>query len=210
MSKQDDALPLPQPKSSKGPTAEDLKALSVQKAWLDKHINWGSLRRLLYRNTCDAVIGAEIVQELYHDMLQWAPEELQGLQLPQYYANMAVIHRLSNWRRQFPQMAPLPDDYENTSGESPSAEQVLETREQVVELLGTLPPQWVMPWLLCRHYGYTDVEAAQKLGLTVDAVKKRVLRAQNYLQILAAASPPASLFKRVRTFIQRKERRRDK
>jgi DNA-directed RNA polymerase specialized sigma24 family protein len=210
MSKQEDALPLPPPGSSKGPTAEDLKALSVQKAWLDKHIDWGSLRRLLYRKTCDAVIGAEIVQELYHDMLQWAPEELQGLQSPQYYANMAVIHRLSNWRRQFPQMDPLPDDYESTSGESPSAEQVLETREQVVELLGTLPPNWVNPWLLCRYHGYTNAQAAEKLGLTVDAVKKRVLKAQDCLQILAAASPPTSLLERVRNFIQRKERRRDK
>jgi DNA-directed RNA polymerase specialized sigma24 family protein len=210
MSKQDDALPLPQPRSSKGPTAEELRALSVQKAWLDKYINWKALRRLVYSNTCDAVIGSEIVQDLYHDMLQWAPEELQGLQAPQAYANMAVIHRLSNWRRQFSQTDPLPDDYEDTPDESPSLEQVLETREQVVELLAELPPEWVNPWVLCRYFGYKNAEAAQKLSLTVDAVKKRVLRADNYLQILAAAPPPPSVFNRVRNFIQRKERHHDK
>jgi DNA-directed RNA polymerase specialized sigma24 family protein len=205
-----DALPLLQARSSKGPTAEELKALTVQKAWLEKHINWKSLRSLAYRNIRDAVIGREIVRELYHDMLQWTPEELQGLRSPQAYANMAVNNRLSNWRRRFPQADPLPDDYENPD-EVPSLEEVLETRDQVVELLGDLPKKWLEPWLLCRYYGYSNAEAAQELGLTVDAVKKRVLRGGNHLQmLLAAAPPPPSPLERVKNFIQRKERHHGK
>ena len=210
MSKQDDALLLPQSRSSKGPTAEELKALSVQKAWLEKHINWKTLRRLAYSNTGDAAIGNEIVQELYHDMLQWAPEELQGLQAPQAYANMAVLHRVFNWRRQFPETDPLPVEYERILGEAPSPEMILETRDQVVELLAKLPKEWVHPWLLCRHYGYKHSEVAQKLDLTVEAVKKRVRRGDNYLQMLVAAPPAPSVLNRVRNLIQRKERHRDK
>jgi DNA-directed RNA polymerase specialized sigma24 family protein len=210
MSKQDDALPLLQPRSSRGPTAEELKALTVQKAWLEKHINWKSLRRFAYRNIRDAVIGREIVQELYNDMLQWTPEELQGLRAPQTYANMAVNHRISNWRRRFPQADPLPDDYENPD-EVPSLEEVIETRDQVVELLGDLPKGWLEPWLLCRYYGYSNAEAAEKLGLSVDAVKKRVLRGSSHLQMLLTASPlPAPLLERVKDFIQRKGRRHGK
>src|SRR5882757_5999434 len=162
MSKQDDVLLLPQSRSPKGPTAEELKAL----------------RAIIYRKTSEPAIGDEIVQELYHDMLQWAPEELQGLKAPQAYANTAVIYRLLNWRRQFPQTDPLPVEYEGPPEEAaPSPEEILETRDQVVELLAKLPKQWVDPWLLCRYHGYTNAEAAQKLGLTVDTVKKRVLRA---------------------------------
>jgi DNA-directed RNA polymerase specialized sigma24 family protein len=178
--------------------------------WLERHINWKTLRGLVYKKTGDAVIGSEIVQELYRDMLQWAPEELHGLRSPQTYANMALVHRIANWRMMFPQADLLPDEDENASDEAPSMEEGLETREQVVELLAELPTEWVEPLIWCKVYGYSAEAAAERLNLTADAVKMRVLRALNYLRMLVAAPPPETLRSRVRNFLQCKERHHGK
>jgi len=205
MLKQDDALPLRQRGSSKGPTAEDLTRLSVQKAWLNENINWKTLRGIAYADIGDPATGSDIVQELYHDMLQWAPEELQGLRAPKTYAKRAVKNRILNWRRHFPQTDPLPDGYENIP-----MEDALGSAEQVIELAAELPKEWAEPWVLRRCGGFKHAEIAGMLNLTVDAVKKRVRRADNYLLMLATTPPEPSRFDQVRNFIRRKDRRHDK
>jgi DNA-directed RNA polymerase specialized sigma24 family protein len=210
MSKKDEALTLPPPKSTKGPTAEDLKALSVQKAWLEKHINWKALRRIAHVAVGEVATGSDLVQELFNDMLQWAPEELEGVWAPQDYATKAIHNRVLNWRRRFRHTDPLPQNAASIPDHMPPMEEALVSPSQVVELFAKMPKAWVGPWVLYKVYGYKHEETAQKLGLTLDAVKKRVRNADDFLETLATRPTPLSALERIGNFIQRKERRRDK
>jgi DNA-directed RNA polymerase specialized sigma24 family protein len=208
MSNQDDALPLPRPRSAKGPTPEELQAHLSQHAWLEECINWQAMRRRARRDTRDATVADEIVQDLHNDMLQWTLEELQGLQSPGGYANKALTHRLLNWRRQASRTTSLQDNFDTTADSAMSFEELWEVRDEAVKLLGELPSEWVAPLVMCKAYEYTAEETALKLNLTANIVKKRVVRAMHYLR-LKAAVPDHSLVSRVKNFIRRKEHRND-
>ena len=206
----DDALSLPQCQSSKGPTAEEINAPHTQQAWLEKHIDWQALRRLIHKNMRDPVAGSEIVQTLYRDMLQWTPEELQGLRSPQGYANSTVIHRLGSWRRKRPEVQLRTGACENVVGDAPLQEEFPESREQVIGLLAQLPKEWSESWVLARYYGYTHAQIAQKSQITVEAAKTLVYTADAHLQLLATAKSSRSPLDRIRNFFQRRERRHGK
>lgn len=180
----DDELPLGV-RTAKGPTAENLKSLAVQAAWLREHIKWEKLRCYAYSCVRDITLVDEIVQELYRDLLQWSPEKLQSLNKPDVYAKQALKHRLFNWISRYAKpvtTTSLPDDDENIVDESPSQEDVLDNRQRVINLLAKLPEKWARPFVLTKIYGYTVAETAKELGLTAGAVKKRVLRSVQLLR----------------------------
>ena len=204
-----DALPLPQP-TRNGPTAEDLRALAARNRWLQEHINWQGLRRLAYSRTSDAVIGNEAVQDVYHGMLDWTVEELAALRHPKAYARRAVLNRSIDLRgRSTIKTISLPDDYEIGPDPSPLPEKQLETREQVRNLLAELPESWRAPLVFIVVHGFTIEEAAAKLGLSHDTVKKRCANALKYLRIISGVLPPDSLVQRVKKLLQRKGRHND-
>jgi len=206
MSNQDDGVPwLP---SAKGPTAEDLKELAEQAAWLNEAIDWDNLCHYASSFIPDQTIGDEIVKQLYHDMLLWPAERLRGVRKPQAYAKRALRNRLLNWITRYAKpdkTAPLPDDYD-IPDESPSLEAVLDTRNQVINLLAELPPEWREPFILTKVYGFTAEETAKRLNVTVDMVKKRVAKALNYCE----ARPPDTLLGCLQKIItRRKEQHHD-
>ena len=210
MSKEDDVLPLPQSRVSKGPTAEELKACSAQAAWLAANINWKVLRRLAYRHTRDPTIGRELVQELHNDMLLWSLEKLLTLDKPEAFAYTLMSNRLIDWTRKASRTSPLSEDSLQIADQAPSLEEQLSTRGQALALMAKLPLKYAEPLIYCKAYEYTAEETAEILHLTVDVVKKRMRKALDQLEIMAAAAPEDSLFDRLRSFIKRKERRHDK
>jgi len=210
MAEKDDALILRPGRRSKGPTAEELNRHIPQKRWLDANINWGRLRKIAYTKMRDPVITDELVQDVYDDMGLWTLEELQGLRNPKGYACIAVRNRILRWKQdqfrtidQF-RSVQLQDDYENIPARELSMEQTLENQQQVHLLLSSLPKEWREPWLLRNYYGYTHEKTAQHLHLTVDAVKKRVRRADIYLNMLATTPDEPTILDRVRNVFKRK------
>ena len=204
---EDDALRLPAPRL-KGPTAEDLWKLDAQVRWLKLHINWQSLRRFAYSRTDDAVIADEAVRDVYHQMVQWSVEDLEGLQHLKAYVQRAVLNRIIDLRASDARTTSLPVDYENTLDNRPTPEKWLETRDELRELLAELPESWREPLVNVGMYGFTIEETAARLTLTHDAVKKRVANAIKYLNIMRGLLPQDSLFRRVKRLLLR-ERRRD-
>jgi DNA-directed RNA polymerase specialized sigma24 family protein len=206
MSNEDDGVPwLP---SAKGPTAQELKALAAEAAWLNESIDWEKLCHYASSFTLDQTIGDEIVKQLYHDMLQWPPEKLRALRKPQAYAKTALKNRLLNWVSRYARpdrITSLPENYENIADDSPSLEAVLDTRRQVVNFLAELPPEWLEPFILTKVYGFTAEETAKELNLTLDAVKKRVVKAFHYCE----ARPPDTLLSPVQKITRRKGQHHD-
>jgi RNA polymerase sigma-70 factor (ECF subfamily) len=201
MSKQHDGVPWSP--AAKGPTAQDLKALAEEAAWLNEVIDWEKLCHYASSFTNDQTLAEEIVKQLYHDMLQWPPEKLRSLRKPQAYAKTALKNRLLNWieRHARPdKVVSLPDDYDSIADASPSLEAVLDTRRQVINFLAELPPEWLEPFVLTKIYGFTAEETARKLNLTLDVVKKRVVKALHYCE----ARPPDTLLSPVQKIIRPK------
>ena len=207
MAKKDDALTLQAGRSPKGPTAQDLTRAIQQKQWLDQNLKWGSLRRIAYSQIRDVVTSGEIVQEVYNDMLQWTLEELRGLRKPQAYASASVRNRVYRCMEIRSRAVPLQDDYAESLECGVSMEQALEDAEQVQLLLSNLQIEWLEPWLLKKYYGWKYEEIAARQGLTVDAVKGRVRRADDYLNTLATLNSESSIIDRIRKLFKRKERR---
>jgi RNA polymerase sigma factor (sigma-70 family) len=208
MSNQDNALPSPPPSNPKDPTPEEVRAISIRSEWLRANIDSKSLRRRAYRFTHDAQFGADIVQDLHGDMLEWSIEELQGIHLPQRYAYRAITHRLLNRKRGEKRKISGDEHFERTPHPDKPLEELWESRDRVLKLLAELPPEWRGPLLLCKVDECTSEEAAKELNLTVDQVKKRVARAVNYLRVRAAI--PDSVLERARNFIRRKGARHEK
>jgi RNA polymerase sigma factor (sigma-70 family) len=205
MSNQDNALPSPPPSDPKKPTPEEVQDISIRGEWLRANIDWKALRSRAYRSTHDAQLGADIVQDLYGDMLEWSIEELQGIHLPQRYAYRAVTNRLLNCRRGEKRQIPID---EKTPDPGRQIEELWESQDEALKLLAELPPEWKDPLLLCKVHECTAEEAAKRLNLTVDQVKKRIARAVNYYRVRAAA--PDSVLARARNFIRRKGSRHEK
>jgi DNA-directed RNA polymerase specialized sigma24 family protein len=196
----DDALPKRKP-GSKAPTAEEVRALAEQIKWLQKNIKWQALRQIAYHRTDDAVVADESVRDVYHRMLRWSVEELEGFQNPQAYARQAVIHRVIDLRAPFNGRISLSDGHENIL-EVPSPEEELATRDQVIALLAELPESWREPLVYTVVYGFTIEETAAKLHLTYDTVKKRAANALKYLRIRCGVIPPDSLLERVKKLLR--------
>lgn len=206
MTKQDDGVPWSS--SVKGPTAQDLKALAEEAAWLNAAVNWDKLCRYACSFTLDPTIAEEIVKQLYHDMLQLPAERLRSLRKPQAYAKKALKNRLLNWisRHARPdKVSSLPDNYEDIADDGPSLDAVLDTRQQVIDFLAELPPEWLEPFILTKVYGFTAEETARKLNLTLDTVKKRVVKAFHYCE----ARPPDTLLSSVQKITKPKGSRHD-
>src|SRR6185312_97469 len=145
MSKKDDALPLPQPPRSRGPSAAQLRANAAQDAWLKEKINWQILRKRAYRFIRDPVIGGEFCQELNNYMALFSMEELLDLRCPQAYATTCLEHRLLNWRRRASRTASSPDNFDSIADPTIPLEQLWETHDEVVKLLADLPAKWYEP-----------------------------------------------------------------
>jgi RNA polymerase sigma-70 factor (ECF subfamily) len=207
MPKKDDALPLRHSTPAKGPTAEELSRQVPQKTWLDKNINWGRLRRFAYIRTGDPTIGGEIVQEVYNNMCLWSLEELTGRTNPKGYVFVSIRNRIYKWKKRQSRFVPLPDDFENLSIDERSPEHVLEDQDYVVSILGMVQDEWRVPWVLHRHEGLKYEEVAQRLGLSIDAVKKRVRRADALLVMLVTTPPEPSIISRVKEFFKHKDHR---
>ncbi len=204
MSKQeDDAGRSPLPKR-RGPTAEQLRELAAQDRWLKEHINWQGLRRFAYSHEDDAVICDEAVQDVYHRMVGWSVEDLEGLRHPKAYTRQAVLNRINDLRAAI--ASSLPDDYESVPDNTPPPEEQLERREQAIELLAELPQSWREPLVYIRVYGFTIEETALELNLTHDSAKKRGANALKYLKIICGVLPQDSLVRRVKKLLQREGR----
>src|SRR6185437_2281247 len=202
----DDVLPFLSPKS-KGPSVKQLRELSEQNQWLQAHIDWNALGALAFIRTKDPVRGNEVVQELYHKMLRWPLKELQKLKEPQAYATRAIINRAQNSRRWFRRVAVARDPYDpyaQLPSHTPTPERVVESRQEVRQLLAKLPTEWRIPYVLTEYYGFSIEEVAGYLSLTVDAVKKRKVNALKLLQILLNIIPPDSIVDRAKKLVQRK------
>jgi RNA polymerase sigma factor (sigma-70 family) len=207
MPKKDDALPLRHSIPAKGPTAEELNRQASQKKWLDENINWGRVRRFAYTRTGDPTIGGEIVQEVYNTMCLWTLEELTGKTDPKRYVRVAIRNRAWKWKKRQSRFVPYPDGLETPPVDERSPENVLEDQDYAVSILGMVQEEWRVPWLLHRVEGLKYEEVAQRLGLSVNAVKKRVRRADALLVMLITTPPEPSIIDRARELFKHKEQR---
>lgn len=106
------------------------------------------------------------------------------------YATMAARNGAINWYRAEDRHASLSDAHDVLAENSDPCERVC-TQEEVLHWLATLPHTLSVPLVLCWVYGYTAQECAPLLGISVDAIRKRIHRALKVLRAQSRVSFPS-------------------
>jgi DNA-directed RNA polymerase specialized sigma24 family protein len=180
-----------------------------QRAWLEKNIDAEALRMFAFEQVRDAQVAYDCVEDSLSAMAGKPIAELEEIGNPQGYAYLAVARRVSNWRRDRRKFATWPVGFD-APDTAPSPEIQVGSVQECAELLRMLPEDHLAPFLLCKYYGYTSKQAAEKLNIGESLVKKRVARALMFLNPDGRAARRRSLKSRIRIFFKRRKRNHDK
>jgi predicted DNA-binding protein (UPF0251 family) len=132
--------------------------------------------------------------------------ELAMLCNPQAVAADAIDKRVLNWIRDHQRLIPYVPAFE--VGHAPMPELQVENQQDVMEVMSMLPESDAELLCLCKAWGYSLEEAAQKLNISVEVAKKRLSRAMIFLNPEGRARDARSLSQRILDCLNRKGRKK--
>ena len=187
------------------PTLEARRGTSVQESRASRAIHKiaseelerirKGMLRAAFKVTRNFCASGDIAQETWAKLLRKiADGQLDNIQCIEAYAVSVAKNVAINWRRAERRCVSLNDMHDLLAENSDPYDWVC-TAEEVSQWLNRLPESIRDPLVLCRVYGYTAEECAAMLGISVEAVWKRVGRA---LVALKALSRVSSRYKRSR------------
>ena len=144
-------------------------------------IDLSRVRLAAYKVTRNISASYDIAQNICAKLLAISAERRNEIECLQSYAVRAAKNEALNWRRAQCRNASL-SDAEDLIAESSDPFDRVCTQDEVYRRLATLPTGLLQPFILCRVYGYDAEECAATLGISVEAVWKRVQRAFELLK----------------------------
>lgn len=139
------------------------------------------LVRAAFKVTRNLSASCDIAQDICAKLMMMPEKTLSGIRCLEAYLLIAAKNEARNWRRVESRRASLVEADELSAQSSDPYDSVC-TEEELSYRLQTLPSTLRDPLVLCRAYGYTAQECGAMLGISVEAVWKRVHRAFEVLR----------------------------
>ena len=139
------------------------------------------LRLVAYQLTRNFWASHDIAQSICANLLAMSREKRNEIESLDAYAARAAKNAALNWLRAQDRNAPL-SVARDLAAEGFDPFETVCAEDEVCRRLATLPARLRDPLILCALYGYQAKECAATLGISVEAVWKRVQRALELLQ----------------------------